>query len=233
MFVDWTSREKKLLIIICVLALLLFSLLVSSWLNKDHTQQTEFADQAFEQLKQDDPAPFDQLNERSNAEPEVSRIAEIETILVDIKGAVQQPYVYQMQADERVIDVIDRAGGLLTTASTVSINLAQKVFDGMVIYIPTEEEWQQSAEGLAPNFISVPSQATSQQQGGFSSGKININTANAAELESLPGIGPSRSKAIISYREENGLFTKPEDLMNVSGIGPKIFANLKDDIDVR
>ena len=67
-------------------------------------------------------------------------IDETELVMVDIKGAVQNPYVYTMQAEQRVIDVIHRAGGLLETASTDSINLAQKVYDGMVVYVPTEEE---------------------------------------------------------------------------------------------
>lgn len=232
MFTEWTSREKKLIVVICVLALLLLSMLVSSW-HKSGYREPDRIQPSFEFMEQQTGDEF--AIEHRNLEERVDRssIDETELVMVDIKGAVQNPYVYTMQAEQRVIDVIHRAGGLLETASTDSINLAQKVYDGMVVYVPTEEEAESGLGWESLNANSIQHPAGHQSQVGFSSAKININTASAAELESLPGIGPSRAKAIITYREERGHFSTPEDIMNVSGIGSKIFANLKDKIDVR
>lgn len=233
MLSQWTDREKKLLVICCVLAIMLASMLLSSWLSKETSHQPEYVMESFPQPiipEQGDGSQSDEAGqEREQKEEEKAE----ERVMVDIKGAVHKPYVYDMLAEDRVIDVINRAGGLLENASTDSINLAQKVFDGMVIYVPTIEEvkFQNGGEGFT--FLSQPGSGHEIHGTSNSTGKININTASQTELETLPGIGPSRAKAIINYREEHGPFNKPEELMNVSGIGPKIFANLKDEIVVR
>lgn len=233
MLTDWTSREKKLLLTSCILALLLLSMLISSWLSKGATNEPEFVMESFQgKIMAEQVNGLRVADERIEIE-ESDKEKPVERVMVDIKGAVHKPYVYEMKADERVIDVILEAGGLLETASTDPINLAQKVFDGMVIYIPTKEEVA-SGEKVEQqvNWLAQPS--SGHDQGATtSSEKININTATQTELETLPGIGPSRAKAIISYREEHGPFVRPEELMNVSGIGSKIFANLKDEIVVR
>lgn len=123
-----------------------------------------------------------------------------------------------MKEGERVIDVIERAGGFRENADSLQVNLSQRVHDEMVIYVPVQGE-------NIPVSTLLPAPA-----GTSNNGKININTASATELETLPGIGPQKAEAIIQYREENGPFQKAEDLMKVSGIGEKTFEKLKEHI---
>lgn len=140
-------------------------------------------------------------------------------IMVDIKGMVKYPGVYELQSGSRVIDAIEAAGGYLPESDSMSINHAQILTDEMVIYIPYIGE----AAFDATHFV----------QAEQDDGKININTADEALLSTLPGIGPSKAAAIISYREEHGLFAAPEDLKNVTGIGDKTYERLQDSIKVK
>ena len=145
-------------------------------------------------------------------------IEEIGNYLIDVKGQVKFPGVYEVTSDLRVHDVIVLAGGFLDTANTDAINLAQKLQDEMVIYVPhLEEETQTSIENWS----------TSQDDG-----KISINQATESELQTLPGIGPSKASAIIKYRDEFGKFNSIDELTNVSGIGNKTLENLRDYIEL-
>ncbi|MGA9289414.1 MAG: ComEA family DNA-binding protein, partial [Anaerobacillus sp.] len=141
---------------------------------------------------------------------------EMEFVMVDVKGAVKAPGVYEIEGSGRVKDVIARAGGFLKEADQTQLNLASKVADEMVIYVPIIGE--NSSEPLG----SLPAE----------SNFISINRADLTQLQELPGIGPSKAEAIIQYREENGGFTTIEDLQNISGIGEKTFEKLKDLITV-
>jgi competence protein ComEA len=138
-------------------------------------------------------------------------------IMVDIKGSIEKPGVYEALEGERVIDLITRAGGLTDQADETKINLAMVVEDEMVLYIPKIGEDTPS---------DIPSMPLTKSEGG----KININKAEASELETLPGIGPSKSAAIIEYRKTNGKFNSIEDIQSISGIGEKTFEKLKDKI---
>jgi competence protein ComEA len=146
---------------------------------------------------------------------------EVEEIVVDVKGAVHNPGVYKAKTDERVMDVIDRAGGITEVADDDAINFAMRVTDEMVIYVPTAGEEVDTAEGM----VSLDN--------GGSSGKVNINKATAAELETLPGIGPAKAEAIIEYRETNGPYKTIEDIMLISGFGEKTFEKLQESISVK
>lgn len=141
-----------------------------------------------------------------------------EIIMVDVKGAVVNPGVYEMDSLTRVKDVITRAGGFVKDADQTQLNLAGKITDEMVIYVPVVGEVSK-----------IP------QMGNLSESTelISINTADLTELQELPGIGPSKAEAIIQYREENGAFTAIEDLQNISGIGEKTFEKLKDLISIK
>lgn len=143
-----------------------------------------------------------------------------EKIMVDVKGQIKLPGVYQANANERVIDVISRAGGLTDKADQGQVNFAEHVQDEMVIYIPAK------GEGGAPILASGGSQIGS--GGNQKEAKININKADETELQNLPGIGPAKAAAIIEYRNTNGPFNAVEDLKNISGIGDKTFDKLKD-----
>lgn len=144
--------------------------------------------------------------------------------VVFIDGAVQKPGVYPLVQGSRVSDAVSAAGGLLENASTTSINLAAKVHDGEKIHIPPEDELQ---NGANPVLRSVEGPAESQP-----AGLININTANEADLTTLPGIGPARALDIIAYREQHGPFQNIEDLQDVPGIGTVTFDRLKDLITI-
>ncbi|MBR6459435.1 MAG: helix-hairpin-helix domain-containing protein [Actinomycetaceae bacterium] len=142
-------------------------------------------------------------------------------IVVYISGAVAAPGVYTLPAGSRVNNGVEAAGGLSQDAQSALVNLASTLSDGEHIHIPAQGE-----DVLTPNT------AGGAQVPDGSSGKININTASAAQLEELPGIGPALSQTIISWREDNGRFASPEDLLEVSGIGQAKYAKLKDLVSV-
>lgn len=137
-------------------------------------------------------------------------------ILVDVKGAVEAPGLYEVQATDRVNDAIRAAGGMTGEADPKSVNLAQKVKDEMVIYVARQGEEVAPAHGAG-------SAEGSQQQ----ADQVNINTATEAELQTISGIGAKRAADIIAYREANGGFKTVDDLNNVSGIGDKSLEKLR------
>lgn len=148
-----------------------------------------------------------------------------EKIIVDVKGQVRAPGVYPSSEGERVIDVINRAGGLTENADESQVNFAEHVQDAMVIYIPAKGEAGATAAGTTPgNFTGAVS--------GGNQAKINLNKADETDLQTLPGVGPAKAAAIVEYRETNGPFKSIDDLKNISGIGDKTFDKLKDQIDV-
>ncbi|RWZ60013.1 ComEA family DNA-binding protein [Halobacillus fulvus] len=133
---------------------------------------------------------------------------------VDVKGEVSHPGVYEVRSGMRVNDVIDQAGGLTDRADPSSINLAQVVQDEMVITVLSFES------------------VITDSAGGSSDSKVAINQATVEEIQTLPGIGPSKAEAIIQYREENGPYRSAEDLLNVSGIGEATLNKLEEAIRV-
>lgn len=165
------------------------------------------------ELIQTEPPPKIETPIESNPIPEV--------IMVDIKGQVANPGVYELQTGARAKDAIQAAGGFLETAETLSINLAMVIQDEMVLYVP--EIGEEAA---------VPSIQAQQPAAAEAGSLVNLNTATAEELMTLTGIGPSKADAILSYRTENGNFQSIEDLTKVSGIGDKTFEKLKEAITV-
>jgi len=143
-------------------------------------------------------------------------------IFIHIAGAVQNPGIYQLESGSRVNDILVMAGGLSAKADrdwfNKNINLAQKLADGIKLYIPFQGEKKQG-------------QVAGKQISSLT-GKININIASALELASLPGIGPSFSQRIIAFRQTHGPFAKIEDLKKVSGVGDKLFQQIKEKITV-
>ena len=149
-----------------------------------------------------------------------------EIITVDVKGAVKNPGVYQLQAGARVYDALQKAGGLLPDAESKSINQAQKLTDEVVVYVARVGE-----EGAD---VTQTSQ-TPAGNGGTEKGKsglVNLNTATEAELQTVSGIGQKKAQDIIAYREANGKFKSVDELKNVSGIGAKTLEKLKDYVTV-
>lgn len=153
------------------------------------------------------------------------------TITVHICGAVEQPGVYELDANSRVIDGIAMAGGFTDEAGGDALNLAMPMSDGSKIYVPTLEEVMKNGEGAsdATMYITAGTDVTSADSGGE---LVNINTAGIDRLTTLPGIGESRANSIIAYRQEHGAFKKNEDIMNVSGIKTGAYDKIKDKITV-
>ena len=182
------------------------------------------------------------LVKKKEKEEKKEIVSSDEVYKVDIKGQIMVPGIYSLDPNSRVIDVIEKAGGLTEFADTSVINLSRKIKDEMVIIIYSREE---VANFYQTKIVEKQVQETCVQKDETAlkndacissttdtSGKISINTASVEELSSLSGIGKSRAKDIITYREENGPFTKIEDIMNVSGIGESLFASIKEDITV-
>ena len=146
-------------------------------------------------------------------------------IKVYICGSVKNPDVYEMEDGERVVDLLEKAGGPTDEACLDVVNLAQILIDGQRIYIPSNEEiingntlFFSSNDYLGNNSLKAV--------------VVNINRATYQELKSLPGIGEVIAKNIVDYREKYGLFTKEEDLKNVKGIGEKKYETIKDMITI-
>lgn len=141
-------------------------------------------------------------------------------IYIDIKGAVKNPGVYAMTKGSRVLDAVTVAGGALKNADMNRVNLAQRVADEMVVFIP-------SIGKNIPDFTGIST------GGKNNDNVVNINTADSRQLESLPGIGPAKAAEIISYRKNHGPFKTVNALQNVNGIGPKSIESLKGRIRVK
>jgi competence protein ComEA len=141
-------------------------------------------------------------------------------IVVHITGAVPRPGVYALPQGARVQDGISAAGGFLAEADKSNINLAQLLDDGEKLDIPFIEGGAPIVATPLPQVVATTTEL------------ININTASAAELDSLPGIGPTTAQKIIDYRTQNGPFVSTEDIINVSGIGPGTYERIKDLITV-
>lgn len=138
-------------------------------------------------------------------------------VIIDMKGQIKQPGVYELSSDQRIVDAIQLAGGFLNEADKQKVNLAQKLTDEMVVYIPK---------------VGEETEAMISPAGNANENKINLNQATVEQLDSLPGIGPSRAADIVAHRETVGSFQQVEDLKEISGIGDKTYEKLKDLITV-
>jgi competence protein ComEA len=145
------------------------------------------------------------------------------TVTVYVSGAVIHPDVYTLPEGSRVKEAVEAAGGFAAQADRDRINLAQLLHDEEQVYVP------RIGEESPPLATPVTRGSTSTSSGG----RVNINTATAAELESLPSIGPVYAQRIIEYREHDGPFQQIEDIQQVRGIGEATFEKIKDLITVR
>ena len=159
---------------------------------------------------------------------EVKEKEEVGNIVVHITGAVKNKGILRLPEGSRISDAIEAAGGETKEADLDSINLAYTLEDGQKIYIPSQEDKENNEQ---KQYITTESgDTTNIKENSKIEGeneKVNINTANQSELETLPGIGPSLASRIIEYREQNGKFNTIEELKNVKGIGDAKFEDLK------
>ena len=163
----------------------------------------------------------DSSSEKEVKKEEKEESPEQDQITVDVKGAVKSPGIYDLPVGSRVHDAVQKAGGLTEQADSKSLNLAQKVSDEALVYVPSKGEEaasQQAASGTTPS--------SSKEK------KINLNKASLEELKQVKGLGGKRAQDIIDHREANGKFKSVDELKKVSGIGAKTIEKLKDYVTV-
>lgn len=211
--------KKYIIIILCIVVLVVTAFYY--YFNNERTEEI-FEEEIFEEKR------------------EISSI-----YCVDIKGAVNKPGVYCLEENNRVLNVIESAGGLKSTADTSVINLSKKITDEMTIIIYTKTQIKNAINKLnSPTIIEiikevekecvcpdVNNDACINESNNETTTLININTGNKEQLMTLPGIGESKANAIITYRT-NSPFIIIDDLKNVPGIGDSIFESLKQYITI-
>ncbi|MFT7610819.1 MAG: competence protein ComEA [Candidatus Aldehydirespiratoraceae bacterium] len=163
-----------------------------------------------------DPVPVEQVLPRaSDSGPVVTAAADPTSsplvVVVHVDGAVAHPGVHELFPGGRVIDAVEAAGGLLVESDRERLNLAAIVNDGQRVWVPFVGEDEPAVVGP----VGGDAETTT-----ASIGTINLNDADSAALETLPGIGPSIAAAILQHREQEGRFERVEDLLEVAGIGP-------------
>lgn len=170
----------------------------------------------------EDTVYLESVRERTETECETQNAGETQSVTdslcyVYVCGAVEYPGVYALAGNSRIYEAVDMAGGFREDARKEAVNQAGMVSDGQMVYIPSEEE---AESGIA------------EEAGFLADGRIDLNTATAEQLMTLPGIGESKAGNIIRYREEHGAFASVEDLMKVEGIKEGTYNRLKDSIKV-
>ena len=157
--------------------------------------------------------------EEKSQKSETEEVVEKDLITVDVKGAVKSPGIYDLPVGSRINDAVQKAGGLTDNADSKSINLAQRISDEALVYVPTKEEaTNQEAHSNASN--------TKENK------KVNLNKASLEELKQVKGLGAKRAQDIIDHRESNGKFKSVDELKKVSGIGAKTIEKLKEYVTV-
>ena len=182
-------------------------------------------------LKPDPQTPVKETNlqaevaavskDSSTEKEEKDESVEQDLITVDVKGAVKSPGIYDLPVGSRVNDAVQKAGGLTEQADSKSINLAQKVSDEALVYVPTKGEESASQQTGSGQASSISKEK-----------KVNLNKASLEELKQVKGLGGKRAQDIIDHREVNGKFKSVDELKKVSGIGAKTIEKLKDYVTV-
>lgn len=217
------NKKNKILLIVIVAIVAISSYYFifdrkEEWLNNQE-QNLEIK----EEIKTND-----QIENNSNEQ----QLEKNENIIVHVSGAVNKEGIVELKNNSRIIDAIDKAGGLKDEADITNINLAYIIEDGMRIHIPSKEE-KESTIIVESNIDSgTVEQSNEIKSNNNKKLKININTATKTDLETLPGIGESTALKIIEYRKEKGKFKLIEDIKQVNGIGENKFNKIKELITV-
>lgn len=207
-------KEYKIIVICAVLGLALGAFFLLKPTSQTSVKETNLQAEVAAVSK-------DSSSEKEIKKEEKEESPEQDVITVDVKGAVKSPGIYDLPVGSRVHDAVQKAGGLTDEADSKSLNLAQKVSDEALVYVPTKGEEaasQQAASGTTPS--------TSKEK------KVNLNKASLEELKQVKGLGGKRAQDIIDHRETNGKFKSVDELKKVSGIGAKTIEKLKDYVTV-
>lgn len=208
-------KEKKLGILLAIVSLVLIICLTFFFKIKEDDKKVTLPRQMNLTENLSTTAQNDREEEKTNPE--------METIMVDIKGAVVKEGVYQLQRNSRVTDAIQIAGGLRDDADPNAINLAQKLSDEAILYVARKGENKSIID-------SQGQQSSSIEQGGQRDQKVNIHKATIEDLRKIPGIGEKRAQEILDARDSKGGFKSIDDLLTISGIGQKTLEKIKNDI---
>ena len=219
---DFNKKNKILLIVIVAIVAIISYYFIfdrkEEWLNNQE-QNLEIK----EEIKTND-----QIENNSNEQ----QLEKNENIIVHVSGAVNKEGIVELKNNSRIIDAIDKAGGLKDEADITNINLAYIIEDGMKIHIPSKEEKESTIiveSNIDSGTVGLSNEIKSNNNKKL---KININTATKTDLETLPGIGESTALKIIEYRKEKGKFKLIEDIKQVNGIGENKFNKIKELITV-
>lgn len=162
---------------------------------------------------------IEDIQEEQNPDIELQKIEE-NSCFVYICGAVKNPDVYEVKSDARIYEVIKKAGGFSKNADETAVNLAEKIYDGQQVYIPTKKEKVQKELGVQG------------KDNIGNSDKLDLNSATKEQLMTLSGVGEAKAEAILEYRLEHGRFQSIEELKNIRGIKDRVFQKMKDKIIV-
>lgn len=210
-----SSKQKTAIIIAGVIVVGIFIFYMSTKANNyDYSAINEIAE---EETKEEEQVTKEEILPKE--------------IVVHITGAVNKEGIVRIKEGSRIIDAIEAAGGMTSEVNLEMVNLAYTLKDGQKIYIPkiSDTKEVEYINGETENYMIVYNGI---EEDSSSNTKININTANISQLESISGIGESTAKKIIEYREKNGKFKTIEEIKNVSGIGELKYENIKDYICV-
>ena len=207
-------KEYKIIVICAVLGLALGAFFLLKPSTQTPVKETNLQAEVSAVSK-------DSSSEKEVKKEEKEESPEQDLITVDVKGAVKSPGIYDLPIGSRVHDAVQKAGGLTEEADSKSLNLAQKVSDEALVYVPTKGE-----EAASQQVASGTTVSTSKDK------KVNLNKASLEELKQVKGLGGKRAQDIIDHREANGKFKSVDELKKVSGIGAKTIEKLKDYVTV-
>jgi len=207
-------KEYKIIVICAVLGLVLGAFFLLKPSSQTSVKETNLQTEVSAVSK-------DSSSEKEVKKEEKEEPLEQDLITVDVKGAVKSPGIYDLPVGSRVHDAVQKAGGLTEQADSKSLNLAQKVSDEALVYVPSKGE-----EAVGQQTVSGTPSSTSKDK------KVNLNKASLEELKQVKGLGGKRAQDIIDHRETNGKFKSVDELKKVSGIGAKTIEKLKDYVTV-
>ena len=213
-YIDFFMKWKLYILIILIMLTTFFFYLLNDnnndLIQNSQERQSKISDQQIKNSKK--------LNKK---EVSIQKDNTKETkIFIDIKGAVKHPNVYEMSSSNRVIDALNKAE-VLKDADLSQLNLSEKLVDQKLIYVPKKGENSMKINSQQSTLNSSDVKINTNQP-------LNLNSATEEQLKNIPGIGPSKAKEILNYREQNHGFNSFDDLMKIKGFGKKTFEKLKE-----
>jgi competence protein ComEA len=224
---DLTKREKIGISIFAFIILLAVSIM---YFNNNSSKEVEVISKSVGEVEKNN-MEGDKNNNQIEGKEDNNKKEENKTIKVCILGEIIRPGVYTLNEDDRIEQLVDMAGGFTSVAQKSMINLAKKLKDEDLIRIPNmkdKTQTQTQTQPLSGNGLEENITESNQSENSL----ININTATKEQLKELPRIGDAIAQRILDHREQVGAFKKIENIMDVSGIGAKMFENLKNKITI-